>query len=201
MPQYPLIDPGDHVAIPGPHDVSLRPIVEADLLDLMRWLHEPEVREFWGDPEETIEELREEYLEPNVYPCWSFVIELAGRGVGLIQYSHRYPDPDYAWDAGIDILIGEPDARGHGAGIEAIRVLLRYLFEEKRLHRVTIDPEVGNVRGVHVYERAGFRLDGISRHNDRIRGEYVDTQYLTILEDEWPTARARWIEERGPLSV
>ena len=199
MAKYELTDPTDHVAIPGPHDVSLRPLAEADLPDLLRWLHEPEVRQFWGTPEENLDDLREEYIEPDVYPAWSFVIHLDGRGVGLIQYSHRYPDPDYFWDAGIDILIGEPDARGRGAGIEAIRVLLRHLFEEKRLHRVTIDPEAGNPRAVHVYERAGFRLDGVLRHNDRVRDEYVDTQYLTILEDEWPTARARWVEERGAL--
>ena len=199
MAKYEPIDPTNHIAIPGPHDVSLRPLSEADLPDLMRWLHEPEVRQFWGKPDDTIEELREEYIEPDVYPAWGFVIELNGRGVGLIQYSHRYPDPDYYWDAGIDILIGESEARGHGAGIEAIRVLLRYLFEVKRLHRVTIDPEVGNPRGIHVYERAGFRIDGILRHNDRIEGEYRDTPYLTILEDEWPAARAAWEHERGPL--
>ncbi len=199
MAKYEPIDPTDHVAIHGPHDVSLRPLSEDDLPNLMRWLHEPEVRQFWGKPLETVEDLREEYIEPDVYPAWSFVIELAGRGVGLIQYSHRYPDPDYFWDAGIDILIGEPDARGHGAGIEAIRVMLRYLFEVKRLHRVTIDPEVTNPRGIHVYERAGFKIDGILRHNDVIEGEYRDTQYLTILEDEWPAARAAWELERGPL--
>ncbi|MEI7925782.1 MAG: GNAT family N-acetyltransferase [Chloroflexota bacterium] len=200
MATHALIDPTDHEPVPGPHDVSLRPLSEADLPALMRWLNEPEVRQFWGTPEGTIEELREEYIEPDVYPAWGFVIELAGRGIGLIQYSHRYPDPDYYWDAGIDILIGEPDARGHGAGIEAIRVLLRYLFEVKRLHRVTIDPEVTNPRAVHVYERAGFRLGGILRHNDLVDGEYRDTQYLTILEDEWPAARARWEAERGPLA-
>ena len=35
--------------------------------------------------------------------------------------------------------------------------------------------------------------------HDVIDGRYVDTQYLTILEDEWPAARARWEAERGPL--
>ena len=45
----------------------------------------------------------------------------------------------------------------------------------------------------------GFHLDGIVRHNAFDHGEYVDTQYLTSLEDEWPRARARWEAERGPL--
>jgi aminoglycoside 6'-N-acetyltransferase len=200
MPHRDPVDPTAHAPIAGPHDVSLRPLAEADLPALLGWLHEPEVREFWGDPEETIEELRAAYLEPDMSPCWRFVIELDGRGIGLIQYCHPDADPDAAWDAGIDILIGEPAARGRGAGIEAIRVLLRHLFEVKGVHRVTIDPEVGNARGIHVYQRAGFRLDGVLRHNDRVAGRYVDTQYLTLLEDEWPDARARWEQERGAFS-
>ena len=199
MPQRPLFDPSDHVPVPGPHDVSLRPIAATDLPSIRRWLDEPEVRTFWGEPEDTDEELCAEYLDPDTYPCWRFVIELDGHGVGIIQYHHRYPDPDSFWDAGIDIFIGEPSARGRGAGIEAVRVLLRHLFEVKHLHRVTIDPEVDNARAIHVYQRAGFTLGGVMRHNDRIDDRWVDTQYLTILEDEWPAARARWVEERGPL--
>ena len=174
-------------------------MVEADLTDVAHWLSEPEVRQFWGDPEENLEEMRAGLTEPDYAPSWQFVIGLDGRGVGVIQYSHREPDPDSHWDASIDIFIGDAAARGRGVGIEAVRVLLRHLFEEKRVHRVTIDPELDNVRAIHVYERAGFRLDGILRHNDRIEGRWVDAQYLTILEDEWPAARARWIDERGTL--
>lgn len=189
--------PSAHGPIAGPHDVSFRQVEERDLPDILRWLADPEVREFYGDPDETIEQARRHYLEPDVNPCWRFVIEWAGRGIGEIQYYHQYPGEDYEWDAGIDIFIGEPDARGRGVGIEAIRVMLRFLFEEKHVHRAIIDPEVGNRRAIHVYERAGFRLDGVVRHNAREGGRYVDTQYLTILEDEWPEAKARWYEERG----
>jgi RimJ/RimL family protein N-acetyltransferase len=188
--------PGDHVPIEGPGDVRLRPVSEADVPDLLRWLADPEVVEFYGDPPASIEVCRQEYLEPDQNPCWRFVIEWRGQGVGEIQYSHPYAGQEYEWDAGVDIFIGEPEARGRGVGIEAVRVMLRYLFEEKRVHRVSIDPEVGNARAIHVYERAGFILDGVRRHNYFDHGEYVDTQYLAILEDEWPAARAAWEAER-----
>lgn len=76
-------------------------------------------------------------------------------------------------------------------------MLLRYLFEVKRLHRVTIHPEVANRRAIRSYEKAGFRLDGVLRHNDRFEdGRYADTHFMSILEDEWPEARARWAAER-----
>ncbi len=186
--------------IDGPFDVSFRPLVEADLPAVMRWLADPEVVQFYGDPPADLAAAREDYVTPSLdSPTWRYVIEWRGQGVGEIQYYHRYAGEEYEWDAGIDIFIGDPDARGHGVGLEAIRVMLRYLFEVKRVHRALIDPEVGNERAVHVYQRAGFRLDGLVRHNAFEHGEYVDTQYLTLIEDEWPEARSRWVSERGPI--
>ena len=188
--------PGDHEPIAGP-SLTLRPVSEADLPDLMRWLADPEVVEFYGDPPASLEAAREDYLEPGVNPTWRFVIEEDGRGVGEIQYHHAYPGEDFTWKAGIDIFIGEPDARDRGLGSEAIRTMLAYLFEQKGVHLVTIDPEVANARAIRAYERAGFRLDGVLRHHAFDHGEYVDTHYMSILEDEWPAARERWSAARA----
>jgi RimJ/RimL family protein N-acetyltransferase len=30
----------------------------------------------------------------------------------------------------------------------------------------------------------------VVRHNDFMRGDYVDTQMMSIVEDEWPEAKA-----------
>ncbi len=189
--------PHEHGAIAGPHDVSLRAIAEQDLDDLMRWRRDPEVIQFWDVAPDGIEEYRKQLFGRDTVPVWRFIIEWQGRGVGEIDYHHPYADTDYLWSAGIDIFVGEPAARNRGVGTEAVRTMLKHLFEVKRVHRVTIDPEVGNARAIRSYQKAGFRLDGVVRHNDRFDdGRYVDTQYLSILEDEWPEARALWDAER-----
>ncbi len=197
MEPAPIPRPGDHAPIPGPHDVSLRPVTEEDVPNLLRWLSDPEVIRFYGASPASLEECRQHYLEPDVDPCWRFVVQWDGRDVGEIQYGHRYPGKDWEWDAGVDIFIGEPDARGRGVGLEAIRTMLCFLFEDRGVHRVTIDPEVANERAIHVYGRAGFRLDGVLRHHAFEHGEYVDTHFMTMLEDEWPAAKAQWRRERG----
>jgi len=190
--------PYDHDPIAGPHDVSLRPIAETDLGDLIRWRKDPAVIQFWDVAPDDPKEYRKELFERESVPVWKFIIEWQGRGVGEIDYHHPYADTDYLWSAGIDIFIGEPDARNRGVGTEAVRTMLKYLFEVKHVHRVTIDPEVRNARGIRSYEKAGFRLDGVLRHNDLFSdGRYVDTHFMSILEDEWPAARARWEAERG----
>ncbi len=187
--------------------LRLRPVEEPDLPQLMAWVVEPEVLYWWDDEMADLDEARAEFLAPDEGgPREGYIIEViedlvaggrpvGGRPVGYIQWWHRYYDPDYHWTAGIDIFIGEPDARDRGVGTEAVRMLLGYLFEVRKLHCVTIDPEVANARAIRSYQKAGFRLDGVLRHHEFIRGTYIDTQMLSILEDEWPAARAAWVSE------
>jgi aminoglycoside 6'-N-acetyltransferase len=192
------VRPGDHEPIAGPHAVSLRPVADSDIDDLFRWLHEREVVQWWGEPPADLDTCREENVGPDDdAPTWRFIIEERGRPVGMIQYWHEYYDEHYWFSAGIDIFIGEPAARNRGVGTEAVRTMLAYLFEVKQLHRVTIDPQTDNARAIRAYEKAGFRRDGVLRHNDRMHGRYVDTQMLSILEDEWPEAKAGWLAGRG----
>ncbi len=66
------------------------------------------------------------------------------------------------------------------------------------MHRVTIDPEVDNARAIRSYEKAGFRLEGVLRHNDQLDGRWVDTHFMAILEDEWPAARDAWLGGAPP---
>ena len=185
----PLPDPADHEPIQGPR-LRLRPITPDDLPALMRWLGDPEVMAFYGRPPSNLTEARGEFLELSSLPCWRFIIEAGSRAVGEIQYAYSYPDA--TWSAGIDIFIGEPDARDRGLGTEAIRTLLRYLFETRRVSRVVIDPEPSNHRAIRAYEKAGFRLDGVIRRHAKVDDRWADAAYMTILEEEWPAAKARW---------
>ncbi len=183
--------PVQHERIDGPQ-LTFRPIEERDLPELMRLRSDAGVVEFFGEPPKDLDQMRRDFIEPDVNPVWRFMIDHDGRGIGEIQYWHQYPGQEFEWSAAVDIFIGEPDARDRGLGTEAMRTMLRYLFEVKRCHRVTIDPEVGNGRAIRCYEKAGFRFDGVLRHNAFEHGEYVDTYFMSILEDEWPEAGARW---------
>ena len=194
MSRYAVLPPGDHEPIVGPTGMVLRPIRASDIPTLFRWRHDPEVIQWWDEPPASEAELAEEELEPDVNPCWRFIIAVDGRDIGYIQYWHPYADTEYDWSAGVDIHIGAPEDRDRGLGTTAVRTMLDYLFEVKRVHRVTIDPDVRNARAIRAYQKAGFRLEGTMRHNDRrADGTYVDTQYLSIVADEWPDAKERWL--------
>lgn len=189
-----LPDPADHEPIQGPR-LRLRPLTPDDLPMLMRWLTDPGVQEFYGRPPESLAQAHDIYLVAEDAPCWRFIIEDQGRPVGEIQYYHPYLNE--RWSAGIDILIGEPGDRNRGLGTEAVRTLLLHLFEVKGVNRVTIGPEPANRRAIRSYEKTGFQLDGVIRRSYKVDDRWVDAVHMTILDDEWPAAKAQWEMESG----
>jgi aminoglycoside 6'-N-acetyltransferase len=138
--------------------VLLRPGRSEDAEGLIQIRNEPEGVRRWGADE--IEEISEQFIEVDN----AFVIEVDGEVVGAIQY-HEENDPMYR-QAGIVIFL-TTSRHGQGLGTEAIRVLARYLFEERGHHRLTIDPAADNAAAIRAYEKAGFCRVWIMRNYER----------------------------------
>ena len=48
-------------------------------------------------------------------------------------------------------FIGEDDARGRGVGTAAARLMLRYCFEEEKLHRIYLRVYSDNLQAIRSY--------------------------------------------------
>ena len=79
------------------------------------------------------------------------------------------------------IFIGEADARGRGVGTAAAKLMLRYCFEEEKLHRIYLRALAGNARAVRSYEKAGFVQEGYLRDDVCIEGQYIDIIWMAAL--------------------
>jgi aminoglycoside 6'-N-acetyltransferase len=167
-----------HSTLNGP-GVALRPIDAEDVERLAEILGEPEVERWWGrwDAERVRKELID---EPEAV---IFMIETGGEAIGLIQY-YEEPDPAFR-HAGIDIAVATA-WQNRGYGTEAVRVMARYLLEERGHHRLTIDPAVANERAVRAYERVGFRPVGVMREYSRgPDGAWHDGLLMDLLAGEF----------------
>lgn len=86
---------------------------------------------------------------------------------------------------GIGIAIGEKDFRGKGYGTEAIRLLLKFGFEELRLNNIHLNVLSYNERAIKCYKKAGLKECGRLHKALWKKGKYIDMIQMEILADRY----------------
>lgn len=95
---------------------------------------------------------------------------------------------DISWpnrSAGFRIALYSQAYFGKGYGTQATRLILKYGFEQLKLHRVELEVYDFNPRATHVYEKVGFRREGVKRDALLWDGRYQNAIVMSILEDEY----------------
>jgi aminoglycoside 6'-N-acetyltransferase len=163
------------VVLTGPR-VSLRPGTTDDVARLASILREPEVAVRWGTLEAP--EIEEAFVEKES----AFVIEAGGDVIGAIQFGEE--DDSMYRHASIDIFVTRA-RHGQGLGSEAIRLLARYLIDERGHHRLIIDPAADNEAAIRAYEKVGFRVVGVMHSYERgPDGTWHDGLLMEMLAEE-----------------
>jgi aminoglycoside 6'-N-acetyltransferase len=169
---------GDSAPLLHGERVTLRPVEPGDIERLTEILREPEVAR-WFDtytPEETTDEF---LTDPGIT---AFAIEADGAIVGSIQF-YEEDERDYR-HAGMDLFLAT-ESQNQGLGTEALRLLARYLVEERGHHRLIIDPAASNERAIKVYERIGFKAVGVMRAYERgPDGAFHDGLLMDLLAED-----------------
>lgn len=153
----------------------LRPLAEADAAELLRIHRTPEVMRWWDVPGDDFP-----FDEPE---ATRLTIEVDGAVAGLIQFGEEL-DPKYR-HASVDLFI-DPALHGRGLGTEAVRRVVRHLFEERGHHRITIDPATDNATAIRAYEKVGFRRVGVMRRYERDvgGGDWHDGLLMELLVED-----------------
>lgn len=81
------------------------------------------------------------------------------------------------------IFIGEPQARGKGYGTAAAKLMIKYCFEELKLHRLFLRVYADNEQAIRSYEKAGFEKEAHLREDVCIDGKYRDIVLMGILNN------------------
>lgn len=82
-----------------------------------------------------------------------------------------------------------PACRGRGLGSDAVRVLCRYAFAIRGLHRLQAETLAGNEAMIQAASRAGFTREGTLRRSAWVDGDFADEAILGLLATEWQAAR------------
>jgi len=73
-----------------------------------------------------------------------------------------------------------PQYHRQGFGLEAVRALVRYLFDTLGLQRVTAKTDPANIGSIKILKKIGFRQEILLEKNIKIRGEWKDDLVFTL---------------------
>ena len=86
--------------------------------------------------------------------------------------------------AEVGIFLGRP-YWSQGYGTDAMRVLVRFIFNEMNMNKIKLHVFSFNERAKRVYEKIGFKVEGILRQELFREGRYHDVIVMGLLKSEW----------------
>ena len=159
----------------------------------LRWDRDSEFRRLAdSDPtqvwsEKKIKEWFEQAMEGDPLRVFRFSIRTLAEDK-LIGTASLVPNWVHA-DAMLGIIIGDRDYWGRGYGTDAMELILQYGFLELNLHRITLGVHSYNARARRVYEKVGFKVEGVMRGDTLKEGRRTDGVEMGILRQEWLALR------------
>ncbi|GAB3156780.1 GNAT family protein [Micromonospora sonneratiae] len=73
------------------------------------------------------------------------------------------------------------DQRRRGYAMEAARILLSYMFTERRYHKCLVEIHSTNVASIKLHERLGFAVEGLLREQEYFEGKYQDVILMGLI--------------------
>jgi aminoglycoside 6'-N-acetyltransferase len=143
-------------------DYVFRPVSDADLAMIRRWLETPEVVRWWGLPAEQFALVSGDLEHPDMD---QFIVVTDEQAFGYIQcyllstWNQGF-DPHPPGTRGIDQFIGVPYMIGRGHGSRFIRQFVDDLLASG-IPRVVTDPDPDNGRAIRAYAKAGFQSERV----------------------------------------
>ena len=83
----------------------------------------------------------------------------------------------------LGIMIGEHNLWSRGIGTEAVYLVTKFLFTEKKLHRV--EAGTANIAFVKLAEKLGWTIEGVERDRFRLDDSFVSETLLSQLHNEF----------------
>lgn len=167
--------------------VTLRPMVAGDAASMWADLADEEGNRLTGTTESFTREQIDRWCASRIETDdrWDLAVVDRETGEWLGEVVINDWDPTNRC-CGFRIALG-PNARDRGVGTEATRLVVDGVFDlidDPPVHRLELEVFSFNPRAITVYERVGFRREGVRRDALHWGGEYVDSIVMSILRTD-----------------
>lgn len=164
--------------------IYLRLMTGDDTDDIVRWRNSEKVKKRFIYQGTFTKEGHENWIKTMVETgkvVQMMICEIStGKAVGSV-YVRDIDEPHHKAEYGI--FIGEDGARGRGYGTAAAKLMIRYCFDELKLHRLFLRVYAENARAIRSYEKAGFEKEAYLRDDVFIDGAYKDIVLMGIIQE------------------
>jgi ribosomal-protein-alanine N-acetyltransferase len=142
--------------------LKVRPYKKSDLEDLHALYSDADNLRYWSTPANASIEVTRRQMrwhlayKPQWYVMWAVEEKKSGKLIGMVNYHHRHQTQqrvDVGW------LI-QRKYQGRGLTTEAMRPVIRYLFEELGIHKIEALIMAPNAASQALARRLGFRKEG-----------------------------------------
>lgn len=112
---------------------------------------------------------------------WLLVTDKEDGILGIIGY---FKTASYLDGYELGAIIYKKEDRAKGYMTEAVKILIAYLFEEKKVERLQATLIVGNKGSECVFRKVGLKKEGVLRCGVYHRGSYQDIEMYSIIRSE-----------------
>lgn len=164
--------------------ITIRKFEKSDIPKKVEWINNPANNRFLHYNIPLSVEGTERWFDSHQGETTRYdaVIEADGVPVGtigLLSIDRKNSKAEYY------IAMGETSYKGKGVAKEASRLILSYGFEELGLNRIYLFTEVDNIAAQKLFERVGFKREGILKQDVYSHGAFADRIAYGILKEDW----------------
>jgi RimJ/RimL family protein N-acetyltransferase len=102
----------------------------------------------------------------------------------ILGHIEFFKTVNYLDEFELSYQVYSPEHRGKGVATEAVNLLVRYLFETKRVNRIRLVIHPDNLASRRIAEKCGFKHEGTARGAWYNKGAHQDVEIYAILHED-----------------
>ncbi|WP_373897419.1 GNAT family N-acetyltransferase [Haloimpatiens sp. FM7315] len=86
--------------------------------------------------------------------------------------------------AEVGIMIGDKNYWGKGYGTDAMKVLMKFIFEDMNINKIRLSTFSFNERAIKSYKKCGYAVEGVLKNELFKEGQYYDEIILSAFRNK-----------------
>jgi UDP-4-amino-4,6-dideoxy-N-acetyl-beta-L-altrosamine N-acetyltransferase len=162
-------------------EISIRPMRNDDVVQVLAWRNHPNVRRYMRTQHEISKEEHQRWFDRISHDQSYQLLIVEGNEIplGFVNFSGLSAQGVADW--GFYLTSGAPQGSGKKLGIAA----LDFAFKELKLHKVCGQALAFNEASIRLHKKLGFFQEGVLREQCLIAHQYHHLLCFGILSEEW----------------